>query len=157
MARKQKNEAAFLAIIAAIVPNTMTGRTSQEDQTASRDLPMYSAEHIGGPESPLGSGVYRDRVMVRIRSSADRQRTQDAGVVKAAHAANVTAVLEALLKNQISGKMDLRDMAARLSAAVSDYHCFGVMNRGQVEVGPEKRTFVDAFLFEVVNGETDCT
>lgn len=158
MALKQKCEAAFVAIVAAVLgpDSPIKGYTSQEDQSVTRTLPRFQADHTGGPEKPVNSGVYRDKVLLRIFSTADKQETDDVGAIKAAHAANVTAVREAACKNAATGKKDMRDMASRLSAAVADYQVFGVTDLGSVDVEPDGRSFVDALLFEVIHGETDC-
>lgn len=157
MGLKQSCEDAWVAAIEAALPvdSPLEGYTSQEDQTITRTLPRFQVDHMGGKEGV--TGVYRDKVVVRIYSTSDKQDSDAVGAIKAAHAANVTAVREALMKNAANGKKDMRDMATRISAAGTNYHVFGVLDRGQIDVEPDGRSFVDALLFEVSHAAQDFT
>ncbi len=145
MSLAQKTEKAFLTVIAAAggaVIVAMHGYEAQENSNNALVLPCYDAHCLGGPEFPLGTGNFKNRVAIRIRSSAD---VTDA---KTAHAANVKAVMDALHRD---------DLATVLSAAQNDFHCFGVIDLGQIQTKPQDRQLTSTFLFEAMVCETDCT
>jgi hypothetical protein len=152
MSLKQKNERAFRSVLQTALGNNspITLLTSQENSLATLQTQTIVIEDLGGPEFPLRTGNYHRRVQIQILTNADKQPGATADP-EDTQSTNVEAVTNAI---------NVSNLAALLSAAQDDYHVFGVINRGAAQIEPqasERRFLVDAFIYEVVCCESDCT
>jgi hypothetical protein len=150
MSLRQKTETAFLGVITAAGGATIAALNkfrSQEGTQTTRLLPSVDAFCMGGPSHGTSRmGNYRYRTVITFRTSADP--TTEVPDPAAAHATNVKAGMDALHQD---------DLASRLSAQVSAFHCFGFIDLGEVAAKPEERSLVSAFAFETIVCESDCT
>jgi len=96
-------------------------------------LPRIECESEASEEYPEGTGNFWVTTRVRVLS--------DANAAIATHESRVGYVYDQIWSN---------GLAADLSAALSDYHCFGTRNRRILGTEKDDRTLVTAFEFEAL-------
>jgi hypothetical protein len=91
-----------------------------------------------------GTGIFRQRLEVELQQKLDKYASP------AAASSELQSVRQCFYRNDTDSR-PMRDLANRMTAAVSAYTCVGVLPRGEgpVQTDPEVRVYAYRLLFEV--------